>query len=77
MVECLALYEARIAELDVRMAEELAGDEDARRLKEVPGVGPKAAFAFLAFVCASRFESAGQVSNYLGLGRACTCPGTP
>jgi len=30
-------------------------------------VGPKAAFAFLAFVCASRFESAGQVGNYLGL----------
>jgi len=67
MVECLALYEVRIAELDAQMAEELAGDEEAGRLKEVPGVGSKAAFAFLAFACASRFESAGQAGNYLGL----------
>jgi hypothetical protein len=33
----------------------------------VPGVGPKIAFAFSAYVNADRYENGGQVSNYLEL----------
>jgi len=67
LLQCLELYEARIAALDKRIDGEAAEDEQMRRLQTVPGVGPKVSFAFAAHVAAERFENAAQVSNYLGL----------
>ncbi|MDR2499978.1 MAG: transposase [Treponema sp.] len=67
LMDCLGLYEKRLAALEGQMNEEAAGDEEIERLKTVPGVGPKVAFTFAAHVAADRFENAGQVSNYLGL----------
>jgi len=67
LIECLKLHERQIGLLEKQMEEESSGDEVIQRLKEVPGVGPKVAFAFAAHVGADRFENAGQVSNYLGL----------
>jgi transposase len=67
LLKCLELYEQRIVSLEKAMEEESAGDELIERLQEVPGVGPKVSFAFVAHVAADRFENAGQVSNYLGL----------
>jgi transposase len=67
LVESLKLHEGQIELLEKQMKEESAGDEVIQRLQEVPGVGPKVAFAFVAHVGAERFENAGQVSNYLGL----------
>ncbi|MDR1129275.1 MAG: transposase [Treponema sp.] len=49
------------------MAERAKGDEGIKRLQSVPGMGPKTAFAFSAFVNGERFENGAQVSNYLGL----------
>jgi transposase len=67
VVACLELYEQRIGELEARMAEKAKGDEIIERLKSVPGVGPKIAFVFSAFINGDRFENGGQVGNYLGL----------
>jgi transposase len=67
LVACLRLYERRIERLEGEMAESAKGDEDIERLKSIPGVGPKIAFAFAAHVGVERFENAGQVSNFLGL----------
>jgi transposase len=64
---CLRLYEQRIERLEGEMAETARGDEQIERLKTIPGVGPKIAYAFVAHVGVERFEHAGQVSNYLGL----------
>jgi transposase len=64
---CLKLYEERIRVLERKMREKAEGDERIERLQSVPGVGPKIAFAFSAYVDAGRFESGGQVSSYLGL----------
>jgi transposase len=67
LLKCLELYEGRIIELEDAMEAESAGDEQIQRLQNVPGVGPKVSFAFVAHVQAERFENSGQVSNYLGL----------
>jgi transposase len=67
LVACLTLCEKRLEKLEQNIEEESAGDEEIERLKEVPGVGPKVAFAFVAHVGAARFENASQLSNYLGL----------
>lgn len=67
LVACLSQYEARIAELEKKMAEQTEGDEQIERLQTVPGVGPKVSFAFSAYVQAERFANGAQVSNYLGL----------
>ncbi|GHV17356.1 IS110 family transposase [Spirochaetia bacterium] len=67
LMACLSHYEARIAALEKRMAEQAEGDEQIERLQTVPGVGPKVSFAFSAYVQAERFANAAQVSNYLGL----------
>jgi transposase len=67
ILACLDLNEQRIAVLDGQMGEKIAGDEEVKRLQSVPGVGPKIAFAFSAYVDGERFENGAQVSNYLGL----------
>jgi len=67
LVKCLALIEERKEKLDRAINEEAANDEEMQRLREVPGVGPKVAFAFVSHVGAARFENASQLSNYLGL----------
>jgi transposase len=67
LVAVLKLHEERIAALEGEMAEEAAGDKVIERLKGIPGVGPKIAFAFVSYVDAERFENGAQVSNYLGL----------
>jgi transposase len=64
---CLERQERRIAELEKQMETESAGDKEIELLQTAPGVGPKIAFAFSAYVKAERFENAAQVSNYLGL----------
>jgi transposase len=62
------LAEKRIERLDVLTAEELKGDPEIERLCGVPGVGPIVSLAYSAYVGdGSRFETAAQVSNYLGL----------
>jgi transposase len=67
LLKCLDLHDERIEALERQMKEEAADDEQIERLQEVPGVGQKVAFAFAAHIGADRFESARQVSNYLGL----------
>jgi transposase len=67
LLECLALYEKRLAVLEGKMAEEAKGDQQIERLQTAPGVGPKVSFAFLAYLAVERFSNAAQVSNYLGL----------
>jgi transposase len=67
LLKRLALCEERIKELEAEMEAESTGDEVIERLKSIPGVGPKTAFAFVAHIAAERFENASQVSNYLGL----------
>ena len=67
LVKRLELCDHRLVELEKEMEAEAKGDEQIERIRKVPGVGPKTAFAFVAFVGVERFENAGQVSNYLGL----------
>jgi len=67
IVESLDLIEARKDKLDRMINKEAANDEEMKWLQEVPGVGPKVAFAFVSHVGAARFENASQLSNYLGL----------
>jgi len=67
ILKCLDLIEDRKEKLDRIINEEAANDEEMKRLQEVPGVGPKVAFAFVSHVGAARFENASQLSNYLGL----------
>jgi transposase len=64
---CLELYEQRIEVLEGQMAEKAQGDQKIERLQSVPGVGPKIAFAFSAYINEERFENGAQVSNFLGL----------
>ena len=64
---CLALYEQRIAALAEQVAVMTKGDETIERLQSVPGVGPKIAFVFSAYINGERFENGAQVSTYLGL----------
>ena len=57
-----------IAELERLASADLLGDEDARRLLTIPGVGPQATLALLAAIGeVSRFGSARQLVAYLGL----------
>jgi transposase len=59
---------AEIAELERLASTDLLGDEDARRLMTIPGVGPQATLALLAAIGEiSRFGSARQLVAYLGL----------
>lgn len=59
---------AEIAELERLASADLVGDEDARRLLTIPGVGPQATLALLAVIGdVSRFGSARQLVAYLGL----------
>jgi transposase len=67
LVSCLKMHEERIKVLEEKMAERAKGDEQIERLRSVPGVGPKIAFVFSAYVNEERFENGAQVSNYLGL----------
>ena len=67
LLKSLALCEQRIVELEEQMEKESSGDEEIERLRSIPGVGPKTAFAFVAHVATERFENASQVGNYLGL----------
>jgi transposase len=67
LLACLELNEKRIAVLEEKMAKEAEGDKAIERLQTIPGVGPKVSFAYAAHVGVERFESAGQISNYLGL----------
>jgi transposase len=67
LIQCLKLYEERIRVLEEEMTKRAEGDERIERLESVPGVGPKIAFAFSAYVDEGRFEDGRQVSNYLGL----------
>ena len=67
IVESLDLIEARKDKLDRMINKEAANNEEMKWLQEVPGVGPKVAFAFVSHVGAARFENASQLSNYLGL----------
>ncbi|MHC6204789.1 IS110 family RNA-guided transposase [Breznakiellaceae bacterium SP9] len=62
------LHEAQIAKLDALMAKERKDDALITLLMGIPGVGPIVALAYAAFIGdGSRFESASQVANYLGL----------
>jgi transposase len=67
LLVCLGEYERRIGELEARMKEKARGDKRIELLESVPGVGPKIAFAFAAYVGEERFANASQVGNYLGL----------
>jgi len=67
LMKRIALCEERIAALGKQMEEESAGDKEIEKLKSVPGVGPKVAFAWVAHIAVERFENASQVGNYLGL----------
>jgi len=58
----------QLAELDVRIAAEVAGRPDARRLMTHPGVGAQTALGMVLTIGdAARFSSSKQVGSYLGL----------
>jgi transposase len=58
----------RIAELEAAIAEVLRADEDGRRLRRVPGIGPLHAATIRAELGdVSRFTSVDQVVAYAGL----------
>jgi transposase len=62
------LAEKRIERLDGEMDGEAKDDAAMERLRGVPGVGPIVSLAYSAYIGdGSRFETAAQVSNYLGL----------
>jgi transposase len=67
-LKVIALAEEQIERVDELMAGEAKGDAEIERLKGVPGVGPIVSLAFAAYIGdGSRFDTAAQVSNYLGL----------
>lgn len=58
----------RIAELEAAIAELLAGDEDGRRLRQIPGIGPNGAATIRAELGdVARFGSVDEVVAYAGL----------
>jgi transposase len=54
-------------ELDAKIKAEWENDDEIKKLTTIPGVGPKVALAFVAYVDVSRFANAAQVSNHIGL----------
>lgn len=60
--------ENNLDELDSEKVKALQKDDNVKYLLSIPGVGPELALAFTAFVGdGSRFTSAPQVSNYVGI----------
>lgn len=54
--------------IEKRLEEFCKGDEDIKRLKTIPGIGPLTALAFIAIVDeASRFPNSKEFGSYLGL----------
>ena len=69
-VEHLRVIEARLAELDGRLLRQARDDEAARRLTEIPGIGPVIATAMVATVVDARlFGSGRSFAAWLGLTR--------
>ena len=67
-VEHLRVIEARLAELDGRLLRQARDDEAARRLTEIPGIGPVIATAMVATVVDARlFGSGRSFAAWLGL----------
>jgi transposase len=67
-VEHLRAIETRIAALDERLQHQARGDEAARRLTAIPGVGPVIATAMVATVVDARsFPSGRSFAAWLGL----------
>ncbi len=68
LLALMAPLNEAIAEMDAYLARRAEDDPSVRRLCTVPGVGPVTASTFVATLDdVSRFETAGQVSAYLGL----------
>ena len=72
VVRTLALHlldlRTRLAELEQALEEALAGDEEAQRLQEIPGIGPQNAATIRAELGeVSRFSGVDQVIAYAGL----------
>lgn len=68
LVSMLEPLNQRIGQLDKELAARAQKQEEARRLQEIPGVGPLTSLMFLAVLDgAHRFDSAHQVMSYLGL----------
>ena len=67
-VEHLRVIEARLTELDGRLLRQARDDEAARRLTEIPGIGPVIATAMVATVVDARlFGSGRSFAAWLGL----------
>ena len=67
-VEHLRVIEARLAELDGRLLRQARDDEAARRLTEIPGIGPVIATAMVATVVDARLFCSGRsFAAWLGL----------
>ena len=68
LMDELRQLELRIKAFDQRLERAAQSDERCRRLREVPGVGPKIATALVATVGDAReFRSGRELSAYLGL----------
>src|ERR1035437_9301292 len=59
--------EARLADADKRLMAQLKADADARRLTDIPGVGPMIALSFALRVDATQFASGRHFAAWLGL----------
>jgi transposase len=59
--------EARLAEVDKKLAAQHKADADSRRLAAIPGVGPLIALNFSQRVDAKQFESGRHFAAWLGL----------
>jgi transposase len=67
-LKSIDLHEERVVELEKHMAAEQKDDKQIERLMNVPGIGPVVSLALVSFLGdGSRFDTASQVSNYLGL----------
>jgi transposase len=73
-VEHLRVIETRLGELDGRVLRQARDDEAARRLTEIPGIGPVIATAMVATVVDARLFASGR--SFAAL-RRCRCSADP
>jgi transposase len=72
----LRTVESELAAFKEKIAEIVSGSDVAPYIMSIPGVGPALAAAFIAYIGGGgRFETAGEVANYVGLTPTLDCSG--
>ena len=72
----LGVVETELAAFKEKIAERVSESELAPYIMSIPGVGPALAAAFIAYIGdGNRFDTAGEVANYVGLTPVLDCSG--